>query len=237
MVTVADFREQACPTVDVVLVDPPFGIGKIYLGEKETVPYEEWVTTLYDWSRDSCGWLLILGPFITMATWLPKVPQPTTLLAWHRTFVLPMNVKYWTKSITPVLVYNFGGAWYGPTKTDRKFHDCIDAHSSMGDIQRQKKLGLHSQTKGHPAITGTDFPQKVLSPIVVPGSRVFDPMAGIGSVLVAAQRLECIVGGYEIVPEWAELANEWLYLEKGLLNTMRSDLNNGKQATSAKTSM
>ena len=67
---------------------------------------------------------------------------------------------------------------------------------------------------GHPAVTGTQFPKKIIEPLTRIGDLVVDPMAGIGSILVAAQRLERQVQGIEINPAWADIANKWLTTER-----------------------
>lgn len=135
---------------------------------------------------------------------------------WHRTFIPPnrQGLNGWLDSLTPIFVYNNGGKWYGPTFNDRGFHNVIDAHSSLGDISRLRRFGLHKRISGHPGITGTQLPLKVLKPLIKPNHLVIDPMAGIGSILIAAQRLGCRIGGFEINKEWAQIRNNWLRIEK-----------------------
>lgn len=202
-----------CPRAAVVICDPPYGLHKDYAGYTEQTSFPEWLAALRQWAGGRCGWLIVLGPYATMPEWL-RDAAPDQLLMWHRTFVLPnrKSVRGWTRSLTPILVYDFGGTWYGPSVNDRLWHDVIDAHSSMGDVQRLKKLGIRPE--GHPAITGTALPSKLLRGYAVPGDLVVDPMCGIGSILVAAQRIGCRVWGCEIEKAWTEYATRWLDAEE-----------------------
>ncbi|HEY4001727.1 MAG TPA: DNA methyltransferase [Candidatus Xenobia bacterium] len=63
---------------------------------------------------------------------------------------------------------------------------------------------------GHPA----KYPEGVVEPFIEfftrVGQVVLDPFAGVGSTLVAADRLERVSVGVEIVPEFAQVAQERL---------------------------
>ncbi len=216
MIATADFRTLPCPEATLVLVDPPYNIGKKYDGNTEDYPYERWVQDIVAWS--TAPWTLILGPHPTMYDWLSKVPRPTRIIYWHRTFTLPRKgLRSWTDSMTPILVYARDDApWHGETRASRYQHDCIDSHSSMADSGRLRRLlreGLRHEWPKHPAITGTQIPKKIIPLITAPGDLVADPMCGVGSILVAAQRLGRQTWGCEIVPGYADAAEEWLEAE------------------------
>lgn len=223
VVKCADFRTVRCPhDAAVVFADAPYNLGKRYDGKRETVPFERWVKELVSWSR--APWTIILGPWPTMRKWLPIVPEPTRLLVWHRTFVPPRRSESrWTHSLTPILIYEDDGApWYGPSRNDRDWHDCIDAHSSMGDIQRWKGLGIVDDVPNHPGATGTHLPARVLRGVLTEGDLLVDPMCGLGGVLVAGQRQGARVVGYEIVDKYARFARKWLRAEKTKAKTKAS---------------
>ena len=88
----------------------------------------------------------------------------------------------------------------------------------MGDVQRLKKLKI--KWEKHPAVTGTHLPAKIIPMCTQENDLVVDPMCGVGSILVSAQRLKRNTWGCEIIPEYAEKANEWLYKEKELLEDL-----------------
>lgn len=215
IITIGDFRETKCPDgTALVFTDPPYGIGKNYQGDDDARPYQDWVGDILGWS--TAGWTLILGPPSTMREWLHLVPEPDHMLWWHRTFLLPgRKLSFFAPSITPVLVYRRGGQWYGPDRQRRDTHNVIDSHSSLGDVSTLRSLGVPKPK--HPAVTGTQFPGKVLPWLTVGDDLVVDPMAGRGSVLVAAQRLGRRVWGCEVEPVYADAANFWLKAERARL--------------------
>ncbi len=213
----ADFRDTSCPEdAALVLVDPPYGIGKTYADVKETQPFAEWVNALVQWSE--APWTLIFGPHPTMSEWLHCIRPPKRIIYWHRTFCLPRRgLKSWTESLTPILVYQRDNApWYGLTGSQRTQHDCIDAHSSMGDVGRIASLrrkGLIGEWPKHPAMTGTQIASKIIPLLTPEDGLVIDPMCGFGSILVAAQRLGRRIWGSEIEERYATAAQEWLNAE------------------------
>lgn len=213
-IKVADFRDTKCPPdATLVLVDPPYNLKKNYLEGDDAYPYHNWVWDILFWSW--AAWTVILGPAPTLKTWLPKVPEPNHILWWHQTSLLPgRSLGFYAPSITPILVYRQEGAeWYGPTRPTREFHDVIDAHSSMGDVTRLRKLGI--KLPKHSSVTGTSLPKKIIPNLTKEGDLVVDPMAGVGSILVAAQRLGRETWGCDISQEYAEAGNRWLEAERG----------------------
>lgn len=201
-----DYRDNPCPEdAALTLVDPPYGLGKRYEDHDDTKPFAEHVRELVAWNR--APWMLVLGPHPTMPEWLHLVPRPSRVIYWHRTFVLPRRgLKTWTESLTPILVYG-DGPWYGLTGNQRTQHDLIDAHSSMGDVGRLKRLGIRVK---HPGATGTSLPSKLIPLLTKPGELVVDPMAGIASVLVAARRLARRAAGTEVSKVYHDAGTAWL---------------------------
>ena len=212
-VRLGDFRNFRCPSEAIVLItDPPYGLNKKYEEFNDDVPFQDWVLQIYNWSV--APWTIIFAPYQTMRDWLPLIPIPHRVLMWHRTFVLPsQHPPDWTYSLTPIIVYKRENAkWYGAKRNDRDWHDCIDAHSGMGDIMRLKKLFPEGYV-WHPAVTGTSIISKILNGVSQEGDLIVDPMCGIGSILVASIRLNRKVFGIELVPKYQEFANRWLEKE------------------------
>ncbi len=79
-------------------------------------------------------------------------------------------------------------------------------------MTRLKALGL--KMPKHPAVTGTSFPKKVIPLLTKEGDLVVDPMAGLGSILVAALRQGRDVWGCEINEDYADAGNAWLTEER-----------------------
>ncbi len=212
-----DFVDNPCPKNAVlVFTDPPYNLNKKYQGTEDNIPYPQWVHTLLTWS--TAPWTLLLGPPSTLRDWLHLVPKPSHILWWHRTFLLPRRgLSFYAPSITPVLVYRKEDAvWYGPTRPTREYHDVVDASSSMGDVTRLKALGI--KMPKHPGVTGTPLPKKVIPLLTQEDDLVVDPMAGLGSILVAALRQNRRVWGCEIEEEYVLAGNTWLTKEKERMN-------------------
>ena len=214
MITIelGDFRDYKCPDNTIAcIVDPPFNIGKNYNGFKFNYPYEEWVKDILNWSR--APWTLIFGPWTTIYEWLPRVPKPDRILVWHKTFIQHQTVDSWSYSLNPILIYKKDGAvWCGPDKADREWHDCIDAHSAMGDIQTMERYFPRDRPK-HPGMTGTAISTKLIEAVSKPRDLIVDPMCGMGTIPLSALRLGREAWGCEINPEYRNFALEWIYKE------------------------
>lgn len=204
----ADYKTVPCPADAAVLfTDPPYALRKNYGGEREAnKPFERYVADVLSWSAH-VPWTFILAPLPTMAKWLPRIPPPTRILWWCKTFAQIRKCSTWQHAVTPILVYATDEAtFYFPGGT---VPDWIACASSMADIRVTKKVfrGVH------PGVTGTPIVIEVLRGVARPGDLIVDPFAGIGSVLIAARRLGCRAWGCEIVPEYAEAAAAWGEIE------------------------
>ena len=65
---------------------------------------------------------------------------------------------------------------------------------------------VHGTKKLHPAEKPTDLLRELISWSFQPGSTIFDPFLGSGSLLVAAKEMKCKALGLEINPDMADLA-------------------------------
>lgn len=213
VIHLGDFRDTECPEDAIaMIVDPPYNIGKKYGGEIENYPYSSWVRELLLWSK--AKWNLIFGPWVSIYEWLPQVPKPNRILIWHRTFTLPRRkAPLWTYATTPILVYyDVDAVWHGPERAEREWHDCIEAHSAMGDIQKMERYFPNNRPK-HPGMTGTAICSKLIMAVSAPRDLIVDPMCGLGSVPIAALRNGRRVWGCEINEEYRNFALEWIYNE------------------------
>jgi len=217
MITIelGDFRYTSCPENAIaMIVDPPFNLGKNYGDFKDDQPYHKWVKELLEWS--TAKWNLILGPWVSIYDWLPHVPKPDRILIWHRTFILPTKKPKnmsWSYATTPILVYRMPDSeWCGPTQHDRDWHDTIDAHSAMGDIQTMERYFPENRPK-HPGMTGTAIATKLIEGVSNPRDLIVDPMCGLGSIPLAALRMGREAWGCEINPEYRDFTLSWIHKE------------------------
>lgn len=218
MIEVAAFQDQSPPDgATLVLVDPPYGLGKAYAGVTEQVPYADWVIALLSWwAQSDCPRIMLLAPTPNIHAWMRDVPEPDEMVWWHRTFLMSGRaVKFWAPSLTPILVYQVADApWYGPRRRHHEWHDVIDCVNMMGDVTALRGAFPNGRTVKHPGASGTHIASRLIAPTTAAGDLVVDPMAGFGSILVAAQRLGRATRGIEIEASYAEVAETWLDYER-----------------------
>jgi DNA modification methylase len=204
VIETGDFREMAVPAADLVIVDPPYGLRKEYDGERETTSYEEWVEAII--AATSAPWTLIFGPPIPTIDYARLAP--TRVIVWTKTFAqIRKSLKGWQYGVTPILVYRRDDApWYGGSTLPGAW-DYIAAPSAMTDVATVRRL-LGEAT--HPGVTGRAIAKKLIPQLTGPGDLVVDPMAGTGSLLVAARELGRRVWGAELSPVYADVARRWL---------------------------
>lgn len=184
----ADCRE-ALPQLkaDVVITDPPYGVGHKYQeGAGYTDTVEEWeslVLPAFELMRESAPLVLITTGFRHM--W--KFPQPTWALCWAKPGSTRKSGLRGFSEWEPVLVY-------GKRQIYNDFKllpDCV-SHS--------KATGSHPCPK----------PLKLLTWLVEqasdPGAAVLDPFMGSGTTLVAAKQLNRPAVGIELNEAYCEIA-------------------------------
>lgn len=204
-----DFRQVDIPKADLVFVDPPYGLGKTYDGEKESQTYSYWVNEVIN--RTEAPWKIFIAPPID-ADWLSEIPKPSRIIYWCKTFVQLRKLRWWQYAVTPILVYRDEGApWYGDTRGNKRpgagldHFDWIISASAMTDVRVTHKF----YSGGHPGVTGTQFAKKIIEKVTKPGDLVVDPMAGLGSILVASEMLGRNGFGVEISEEYANCGRQW----------------------------
>lgn len=204
MIAVGDFRTMAVPRADLVLVDPPYGLGKVYDGEREQETFETWVEAIRE--HTSAPWTLIFGPPIPTIDYARL--KPDRVIVWTKTFAqIRKSLGWWQYGLTPILVYREPGApWYGGSQLPGAW-DYVAAPSAMTDVAKVRAL-LGDST--HPGVTGRAIAKRLIPQLTKPGDLVVDPMAGTGSLLVAARELGRETWGAEISPAYAEAADRWI---------------------------
>lgn len=74
----------------------------------------------------------------------------------------------------------------------------------------------------HGAVYPRKLAERLISMYSRPGDLIFDPFAGIGTTLIAAQGLSRPSVGIELNPRFVELANEWFDEERDLFSDLRT---------------
>lgn len=107
-----------------------------------------------------------------------------------------------------------GWAVYGRLKLDRhKNQPMGDAIASRTLLQRHEG-DMKTRRTSHRAITPFASASWIIDTWVDPGCLILDPFAGVGTIGLAAKQLGFDYFGSEMVPEFAEAAQEALSIER-----------------------
>jgi hypothetical protein len=174
--------------VDYVLTDPPYGVGLDY--DMPEADDEHLVQRVIDETMP----LVLRWPIVAITTghrWLWRYPEPTWLLVWVHPAATGRGPWGFT-SVNPALVY--GADPY--------------LANGLGSRADSVVLGVDREgVEGHP----------VPKPLAVwewflergttkPGQVVFDPFAGSGTTLIAAEKLGRQARAIEISPAYCDVA-------------------------------
>lgn len=170
-----DCREWM-PKADVVLSDPPYGVGK----------------ALWDDDIPELDWLTRARSFAAVVAFTPGVrplfryPEPDWLIAWARPASTQSNGLGGINNWEPVLVY---GSRTLPTDLITLSHP--GRSNETGDHPTPKPLGLY---------------RRLVALLSKPGETILDPFMGSGTTLVAAKSLGRKAIGIEIEERYCEIA-------------------------------
>lgn len=171
-----DCREVACDA-DVVISDPPYGVGKKY-GDAST-----------DSATDADGhalYLIGLGKPLAMfwsSTRLWSLPKPQWLGVWHK----PLTLGYWS---TPLIPHWEPILFYGvPTMRRSDVFTCNPERAALIGHPTPKPLRLMGELVR-----------------TMPLGVILDPFMGSGTTLRAAKDLGRKAIGIEIEERYCEIA-------------------------------
>lgn len=177
-------------SVDLVLTDPPYGIGLQYDTYEDTV--ENWFAlmnqVLPEMRRVA---KMVITPCCRIAAlpWIYQNHQPDWLMSWykgstgHRSYV---GFNDWE----PHLVY-------GKSYSQLAMHDFFQTRPS-------EKKG----TFNHPCPKPEDWAKWIISRATKPGMLVFDPFTGSGTVPVVCKMFGRKWIGCDISAEYVKIAND-----------------------------
>lgn len=184
---VGDCRE-ILPTIgrgDLVLTDPPYGIGLEYESYNDSVEsWKELMLFLVPWIQQNAQMGVMPACDRTNLQWIYQNIPPDWLMCWykgspgHRAFI---GFNDWE----PLLVY-------GKTK-GLQMHDYFYAQPE-------------TKNNGHPCPKPVKWATHLISRILPNGGLVIDPFMGSGTTLVAAKLLGCQAIGCELEPKYADIA-------------------------------
>lgn len=199
-------REIPDKSVDLVVTDPPYGIGIKSQGGKGSKlnPWADvcnaslWYTT---WMRECQRVLKDDGALWSFINWryLPTLYKAgldmawsiESLLVWDKCWIGPGGVKGLRPSYEQVALY---------TMPDFAIKD-----RGLADIQRFKWASY--KPTGHPAEKPIDLITWIIKTSgKSDGAVILDPFMGSGTTACAAVREGCNYIGFEMDPDWREKA-------------------------------
>jgi DNA modification methylase len=200
-----DCREilPTLPKVDLVLADPPYGIGyaKYESHEDKQDEYPQLLAAVIPAAESlvSDGWVCVFQSATTVHRWGEWFGDKWRLIALPKTFV---QIR---PCVGPTWATDYALAWpAGKPAQKGKLRDWFVCETS----------DMSKRPKGHPCprpLNGIVFLVDALSEV---GALILDPFAGSGTTLVAAKRLGRRAIGIEIEERYCEIAAARLEAER-----------------------
>ena len=179
--------------VDLVLTDPPYGIGFDYGdGGHDDDPecYEKLITTLVALTEKKASGFMIWQSMKTCYLWHRWFPDGYRILAACKGMVQfrPTPIQY---SFDPVIAWG-------------EFHSEPSVYNKDYHVQNKAPFGANRPKINHPC--PRPFEQVRYFMNIAGGESVIDPFMGSGTTLVAAKQLHRKAIGIEISEKYCEIA-------------------------------
>ena len=169
--------------VDLVLTDPPYGIGLQYGSQTDDSPehYFDWFRPIVSLMRAAAETVV----FTHRVAALRELQEWSHIAAWVKPMAFGYNINNWLGHWEPIFVYGKPS-----TVTFDVFEYCTE------------------RPNGHPVPKPEALMQHLLR--VFGGETVLDPFMGSGTTLVAAKRMGRRAIGIEIEERYCEIAAQRL---------------------------
>jgi len=168
--------------VDLVLTDPPYGIGKDYGNDSDKEFSSEWFEIAKRISKAlifTCG---VVNMF--------KYPQPDWVLCWFKPGAIS-RTKYGFNSWEPILLYEA-------------------PHSTREPDVIRCPVGKQLDVGNHPTPKPLQLFFHLVRRFSIDNDLILDPFCGSGTTCVAAKMLGRNYVGIDISPEYCEIARKRL---------------------------
>ena len=205
-------RSLPAESVDAVVTDPPYGIGKTYAGGKEAASdaesYWKWLEPFYRLAYEK------VKPGGLVAVWQTQLyfkhfwewfGDDIHIYAAAKNFVQIRKVSINYAYDPVVMLYKPGAPHMRPVKPRRSFDFFVANTAKFG---RRKN---NPYAYGHPCPRPLDQCKEIVENFTLPNAVVLDPFAGAGTIGVAAVQTGRRFVGIELAPEYVNtLARPWL---------------------------
>ncbi len=208
-------REIPDASVDLVITDPPFNVGISYgVGISDRLTEEQYQAFTWRWLTEALrvlkprGQLYAIMPKHLARIWRPLMPPDTQELVWVKSFInhLHKGPSSLLDGWEPIVWIVDGNK---PLTFHRLMHFYGDLDWLMGPnatAESRHMIDLGS----HPTPRPLWLMEKLILRSSDCGDVVLDPMVGSGTTVLAARRLGRRFIGYDLNPEYLELASKRL---------------------------
>jgi site-specific DNA-methyltransferase (adenine-specific) len=226
-------------TVDLVIADPPYGLGKDYGNDSDKIPPEDYLAFSIKWVELVLPKLKPAGSFYIFLTWRfsPEV------FCYLKKKLLMLNEIIWDRRVPSMggstrrfsSVHDTIGFF---AKTKNYYFD-IDSVRIPYDEETKKarsrsifvgkkwlEVGynpkdvwsvsrlhrIHSERVNHPTQKPLELIDRMILASCPPDGLVFDPFMGSGTTAISAKRNKRNYVGFELNPEYCRIAEQRLAL-------------------------
>jgi len=173
------------PKVDLVLTDPPYGVGFQYASYQDSLDgWKALMGDLVPWIRNNSSMGILPSCQIKQLGWIYELYPPDWLLCWYKGspgHVAFVGFNDWE----PLLVYG--------KRKGLHMHDYFYCQPAPAD-------------NGHPCPKPIKWANHLIGKTTKQDETVLDPFMGSGTTLVAAKQLHRKAIGIEIEEKYVEIA-------------------------------
>lgn len=193
-------RELPNDSFDVILSDPPYGMGADNFGDSGGM-----AAGAHFYKDDAISWLELMDSFVPESF---RVAKPDSALYLFCDIDRFHELRKWVESCgwkpfrTPMVWFKPNGsrAPWPEAGPQRKYEVILYAIKGAKKVQHLRGDVLEysaDENLGHPAQKPVSLYEDLLRRSAVPGDRVLDPFAGTGPILPAAHNLKLLATGFE----------------------------------------
>lgn len=239
--------------IDLIVTSPPYNVDIQYNSNKDDLTYEQylefsekWMTNCYNWSKQEARFLLNIpldknkGGQKSVGADLTKIAQK---IGWnyHSTIIwnegnISRRTAWgsWLSASAPyviapveLIVVLYKGNWKktsGTRQSDISKEDFMEWTNGLWTFNGESKKRI-----GHPAPFPIQLPHRCIKLFSFVRDVVFDPFAGSGTTLIAAENNNRIGIGLDIDSNYCEVAKQRIIKETGLIDFINDKKNNASR--------
>lgn len=236
--------------IDLIVTSPPYNVDIKYNSNKDNLTYEEylefsikWMQNCYMWSKPQARFLLNIpldknkGGQKSVGADLTKIAQSVgwkyhSTIIWNEGNISRRTAwGSWLSASAPfviapveLIVVLYKGEWKktgGSKQSDISKEDFMEWTNGLWTFNGESKKRI-----GHPAPFPIQLPHRGIKLFSFVRDVVFDPFAGSGTTLIAADKNNRIGIGLEIDKHYCDVAKQRIIKETSTLDFSYGEKNN-----------